>query len=43
MELFMDLESLKEFATERQCEIIDAVLKYGSQAFHRRRTEVVQD
>lgn len=28
----MDLESLKEFATERQCEIIDAVLKYGSQA-----------
>ena len=26
----MDLESLKQFATERQCIIIDAVIKYGS-------------
>lgn len=26
----MDLESLKEFATERQCEIIDAVILHGS-------------
>ena len=28
----MDLESLKQFATERQCQIIDAVIKHGSQA-----------
>jgi len=28
----MDLESLKEFATERQGQIIDAIIKYGSQA-----------
>jgi len=28
----MDLENLKEFATPRQCQIIDAVIKYGSQA-----------
>jgi len=26
----MDLESLKEFATERQCQVIDAVIFYGS-------------
>ena len=26
----MDLESLKEFATERQCQIIDAVILHGS-------------
>ena len=25
----MDLESLKEFATQRQCQIIDAVISYG--------------
>ena len=28
----MDLESLKQFATERQGQIIDAVIKHGSQA-----------
>ena len=28
----MDLESLKEFATQRQCEIIDALIKNGTQA-----------
>jgi hypothetical protein len=28
----MNLESLKQFATERQCQIIDAVIKHGSQA-----------
>ena len=28
----MSLESLKQFATQRQCEIIDAVIKHGSQA-----------
>ena len=28
----MDLASLKPFATERQCQIIDAVIKYGSQS-----------
>jgi len=28
----MDLESLKEYATERQCEIIDAVILHGSNA-----------
>jgi len=28
----MDLESLKQFATERQCEIIDAIKKHGTQA-----------
>ena len=29
--LIMILESLKEFATKRQCEIIDAITEYGSQ------------
>ena len=28
----MDLASLKPFATERQCQIIDAITKHGSQA-----------
>ena len=28
----MELESLKEFSTARQCEVIDAVIKAGSQA-----------
>ena len=28
----VDLESLKEFATQRQCEIIDALIKNGTQA-----------
>ena len=28
----MSLESLKEFATDRQCEIIDAIIEHGSQA-----------
>ena len=28
----MDLASLKPFATERQCQIIDAVIKHGSQS-----------
>ena len=28
----MDLLELKQFSTQRQCEIIDAIIKHGSQA-----------
>ena len=37
---FMNLESLKEFATNRQKEIIDAVIKYGSQGKAAKKLEI---
>ena len=36
----MNLESLKEFATNRQKEIIDAVIKYGSQGKAAKKLEI---